>query len=174
MYNKEKIKIKLLSGFNTDISIDTYDDYYCNFTESQYYSLSHFISAGTYFPQIIQFALVLSIILGGKTSGYDIIHANVISGVTFTLLRFLLRFYKIPGLAFIAHLIGSVFFRNYLHFVAIAIISFFVVKDWKVLLFCAIGGAITIIIKIILYALLSNTKYNDSVVKYVSAFRYKM
>ena len=121
----------------------------------------------------MQYILVIGAILNGKTSFRDILLCNLISGLFFTLEWFWIRFYKIPGLSFITCFIGSYFFRFFLHYIVIAVIAFFVVDDWKVLLFCAISGIITSIIKTILSARLSSVKYHDEVVKYVANFKYK-
>lgn len=173
MKNDEKEIVRLPSGCNVVMSIDSYDNHYCNFTESQFLSFNNFINAGLYFPQIMQFVAVIVAILNGRTSWKEILLCNLISGIVFMLTWFWGRLYKIPGLSFISCLLGGNIFRFFLHFIPIAVIAFFVVKDWKVLLFCAIGGIITTIVKTILFARLSNDKYNDEVVRYVSGFKYK-
>lgn len=155
------------------MSVDSYDNHYCSFTESQFFSFSNFINAGHYFPQIMQFIAVTAAILNGKTSWIEIILCNLFSGIIFTLIWFWGHCYKIPALSFASCLIGGNVFRFFLHFVAIAIIAFFVAKDWKILFFCAIGGIITSVVKAILFSHLSNIKYNDEVVRFVSSFKYK-
>ena len=172
--NEETETVRLLSGVNVKMSIAIYDNCYSNFTESQYFSLSNFINAGLYFPQIMQFIFVLKVILHGEATFGDILLTNIVAGTFFTLLWFWGRFYKIPGIAFLSCMIGGNFFIFFLHFVVIAFIAFFVVKDWKILLFCAIGGIITSIIKTILFGHLSSVKYHNEVVRYISAFRHKM
>ncbi len=171
--NNEKVNIQLLSGYNVEMSTALYDDYFSTFTESQYFSFNNFINSGFYFPQIMQFISVLITILNGKTRWSDIIICNIISGIAFTLIWFFCRLYKVPGLSFICCLIGGNIFRFFLHFIPIAIIAFFVIKDWKVLLFCAIGGFITAILKAILFPRLSNIKYHNEIVNYVAKFKYK-
>ncbi len=173
MKSDEKAIIKLPSGCNVVMSIDSHDNHYCNFTESQFFSFNNFINAGLYYPQIMQFIAVIVAILNGRTSWIEIILCNLISGIVFMLTWFWGHLYKIPALSFVSCLIGGNIFRFFLHFVVIAIIAFFVVKDWTVLLFCVIGGIITTIVKTILFSLLSNVKYNDEVVRYVSGFKYK-
>lgn len=173
MYSGGKVKIQLPSGCNVDMSIDSYDNHYCNFTDSQFLSFNNFINAGLYFPQIMQFIVTILVILNGSTSSSDIILCNLISGILFTLIWFLGRCYKISALSFMSCLIGGNFFRFFLHFLVIAFIAFFVVKDWKVLLICIIGGIITFFIKSILFTYLSNAKYHDEIVRYVSAFKSK-
>lgn len=173
MNTDNKARVQLPSGFKVDMSIDLHDNYYCNFSESQLFSFNNFINAGSYFPQILQFIAVIVAILNGKTSWIDIILCNLFSGVIFTLLWFWVRLYKIPALSFASCLIGGNIFRFFLHFVAIAAIAFFVVKDWKVLLFCAIGGIITSVVKTVLFATMSNVKYHDEVVRYVSSLNCK-
>lgn len=173
MYNDEIEKIKLPSGYNVDISVDSYDNHYCNFTESQFLSFNNFINAGLYYPQIVQYVAVIVAILNGRTSFKEILLCNLIGGIVFTLTWFWGHLYTIPALAFVSCLIGSCFFRFFLHYIVIAVIAFFVVKDWKVLLFCAISGIITSIIKTLLSARLSTVKYHDRVVRYVSGFKHK-
>jgi uncharacterized membrane protein YraQ (UPF0718 family) len=58
-----------------------------------------------------------------------------------------------------------------LHFVAIAIVALAVMGDWKIIIFCLIGGFVTSIIKSFLFARLSTVKYNDEVAIYVSKFK---
>ena len=174
MYNDNVEIIKLPSGFKVYLSTDSYDNHYCNFTESQWFSFNCYINAGTYFPQIMKFITVLSTILNGRTSFRDNLLCNLFFGIGYTLLWFWGRCYKAPLLGYLSSLIGGNFFKFFLHYVVIAVIAFFVIKDWKVLLFCVIGGIISFIIKtIILSRFLTNTKYNDEIVKYISKFKYK-
>lgn len=170
--NKEEI-VNLPSGLNISISTDTYDNHF-EFTPYQLSSFDDKINAGNYFPQIMQFIAVVSVILNGKTSFREILLCNIIFGIGNMLLWFWGRFYKTPLFSFVSCLIGRVFFKFSLHYVVIAVIAFFVVKDWKVLLFCVISGIITYILKLLLFShFLNKTKYNDEVVRYVSGYKYK-
>lgn len=173
MHNNEKVKIQLPSGFNVDMSIDSHDNYFRYFSESQFFSFSNFINAGLYFPQIMQFIVVITAILNGKTQWYDILFINLLSGIFFTLVWFIGKFYRIPALSFLSCLLGGNIFRLFLHFIIIAVIAFFVVHDWKVFLFCIIGGAVTLIVKTTLFARLSNYKYHDEIIQYVASFNLK-
>lgn len=173
MYSDEKVKIKLPSGYNINMSIDAYDNHYCNFTESQFFSFSNFIHAGIYFPRLMQFIMVMVVIFKGNTGWNDILLSNIINGIAFTLMWYWCRTYKIPAISFIACLLGKYFFRFFLHYIVFAAVAFFVIKDWKVLLFCAIGEIITSIIKTLMSSFLESVKYNDEVVRYVSGFKYK-
>lgn len=171
MPSEEKVRIKLPSGCNVDLSQDVYDECYCNFNESKYFTFNNIINSGLYFPQIMQFVFVMICICKGNTSLKDIFFCNLFNGVWFTLAWFLLRLYFIPGINFISCFIGGNIFRFFVHFVAIAIVSLFVIEDWKVILYCLLGGIATSIVKTILFAKLSTVKYNDAVAIYVSKFR---
>lgn len=173
MKNQNITYVKLPSGTNVRMSVDAHDNHYLNFTESQYFSFSNCINGGLYFPQIMQFIFVLFALFNGCTDWWNIILCNILCGVFFTLAWFWLRLYYVPGLALISCLIGGNIFRFFLHFVAIAIIAFFVLKNWVILLACVAGGLITTIIKTILYSVFSTAKYNDRIVKYISSFEYK-
>ncbi len=174
MANKVDVKVvKLQSGCNVTMSSNLYENIYCDFTESQEFSFNNFINAGLYFPQIMQFVFVLLAILNGKTGLGDIMLVSVFGGAAFTFVWFSIKLYKVPMLASISCLIGGNLFRIYLHYIAIAAVAFFVVKDWKVLLFCAIGGLVAYLVKSVLFMVLSTAKYNDGIVRYVSGFGYK-
>ena len=174
MYSFENERIRLTSGFYADISKEVSDSHFNDFTELQFFSFNHAISAGIYFPQIVQFINVFVGILQGYTDWKVIILGSILSGGFYTLLWFLFHFYKIPGLSALSCLLGGSIFRFNLHIVAIAAVAFFVVKDWKVLVYCIIAGIIATLIRVILFSVLSNVKYNDGVVKYISAFKYKL
>lgn len=169
--NDEKIRVDLPSKIYVTLSNNVYNECYCNFDEAKWFSFNNFINAGLYFPQILQFITVLVAILNGKTSWSDIILYNIIAGAGYTIVWYLLKFYKIPGLSFICCFLGSNIFRFFIHFIPIGIISLFLLKDWKILLFCIIGGIVSQIIKTILYGFLATTKHNDEIAKYVSCFK---
>ena len=169
--NNEEVRVQLLSGCNVDLSVDVHDECYCNFDENQYFSFSNIINSGLYFPQIMQFVCVMICICKGNTSFKDIFLCNLFCGTGYTVAWFLLKLYKIPGINFVSCFIGGNIFRLFLHFVVIAIVSLFVIGDWKVVLYCLIGGFVTSIVKNFLFAKLSTVKYNDEVAIYVSRFR---
>lgn len=167
--NGEKIvTIKLLSGLNVDLSERVHDECYCNFDEIQYFSFSNIMNSSLYFPQIMQFIFVMICICNGHTSFIDVFLCNLLSGVFYTAIWFLLKLYIIPGINFISCFIGGNIFRYFLHFIVIAIVSLAVIGDWKIIIFCLISGLITSIVKIFLSAKLSTVKYNDKVAIYVS------
>ena len=169
----EKIRVDLPSKIYVTLSENVYDEIYCNFEETKWFSFNNFINAGLYFSQIMQFIFVLIAIFNGKTSWSDIILCNLIAGGGFTVIWYLFNLYKIPGLSFVCCFIGGNIFRLFIHLVPLAIISFFVLKDWKIFLFCIIGGIIAHIVSTIIYGILATTKYNDEVAIYVSKFKTK-
>ena len=171
MERNENLRIRLLSGWNVDMSEKVHDECYCNFDEKKYCSFSNIINSGLYFPQIMQFILVLVFMFAKKTSFLELFLCNLISGIIFTIMWFKIKLYKIPGINFISCFIGGNILRFFLHFIVIGIISLFILKDWKIILFCLIGGFVTTIVKSFLFANLSNVKYNDEVAIYVSKFR---
>ena len=166
-------RVDLPAGFKVPMSTYMYDNCFCEFTESQFLTFNNYINAGSYFPQIMQFFAVLTAMLNGKTSMKDILFSSIGAGVMFTLLWFWVRLYNIPFLSLFVCLIGNSIFRLNLHFVAIVAVALFVVKDWKVILFCLIGAVISSVVRTLLFGRLSSVKYVDSVVKFVSEFRYK-
>ena len=170
MRRKNKISVHLPSGFNVNLSEDVHDDLYLDFTDSQYLCFNEKINAGSYFPEIAQFISVLVFILRGGNNWLDIVVCSVANGAFFSILWFWLHFYKIPGLSTICCLIGNFLFGHFLHYIPIALISFFVSQDWKVFLFYVIGSIVASIIRSILFYCFSNTKYNNKVVRYISSF----
>ena len=171
-HHNEKVRIQLISGCNVDLSEKVHDERFCNFDENKYFSFSNAINAGLYFPQIMQFICVIFYICKGYTSFKDVFLCNLIFGSGYTVVWYLLKLYKVPGLSFISCLIGSYIFRFFLHFLAIAVVSVFVIGDWKVVFYCIIGGFATRLVAAFLSATLATVKYNDEVAIYVSKFRY--
>lgn len=169
--SNEKVRIKLLSGCNVDLSVRVHDECYCNFDEFKYGCFSNIINGGLYFPQIVQFIYVMTSIFKGHTSFEDIFLVNILSGVCYTLVWFWLKLYKLPGVSFISCFIGGNIFRLFLHFIVIAVVALFVVGDWKLILYCLVGGLVTSIVKSFLFARLSTVKYNDQAAIYVSNFK---
>lgn len=168
---EENVRIKLLSGLNVDLSEKVYTGCYLEFDEIKYYSFSNKINSGQYFPQIMQFIFVMIGIFNGHTSFKDIFLCNLLTGVFYTITWFLLKSYKIPGIDFISCLIGGTIFRYFLHFVVIAIVSLAVIDNWKIIIYCLIGGFFTSIVTSILFVRFSTVKYNDEVAIYVSKFK---
>ena len=167
----EKARIRLESGLNVDLSVKVHDECYCNFDEAKYFSFSNALNSSQYFPQIVQFIMVMGSILGGHTSFKDIFLCSIFFGTGYTAIWYLLKLYKLPGFSFISCLIGGSIFRLGLHFLAIAIVSLFIIGNWKIILYCAISGFVTQFVKTFLSALLGNVKYNDEVAIYVSKFK---
>ena len=170
--SEEQIKVEMPSSLHVRLTKSVYDGCYCNFNEHQWFSFNNFLNAGLYFPQIAQFIAVIIAILNGKTSWSDIILCNLVIGAGYTILWYIFKFYKIPGLSFICCFFGGNIFRFFIHFIPLGIISLFVLKDWKVLLFCVIGGIVTRLVNTIIYGFLATTKYNDGVARYVARFKY--
>lgn len=171
MSSNEKVRIKLLSGLNVDLSAKVHDECYCNFDEAKYFTFSNIMNSGQYFPQIVQFICVMICICSGRISFWEILLSNLLSGIIFTVIWYAFKLYIIPGINFISCLIGGNIFRLFLHFIVIAVVSIFVIGDWKVIIFCLIGGFITQLIKSILSAKFSSVAYNDEVAIYVSKFK---
>lgn len=171
MRQNEIERIKLPSGCNVDLSIKVLDECLGNFDDTKYFSFNNIINSGLYFPQIMQFICVLLFMINGNTSFIEIFLCNLISGIFFTILWFKGKLYKIPGINYISCFIGGNIFRFFLHFIIIGLVSLFYLKDWKVIIFCLIGGFVTTLIKTFLFAKLSNVKYNDNVAIYVSKFK---
>ena len=168
---EENVRIKLLSGTNVDLSEKVYDECYCNFDETKYFSFSNIINSGLYFPQIVQFIYVLIGICKGHTSFKDIFLCSLLSGCFYTILWFLAKLYKIPGINFISCFIGSYIFKYFIHFIVITIVSLAVINDWKIIVYCLITGCVTSIIRILMFVKLSTVQYNDEVAIYVSKFK---
>ena len=167
----EKVNIRLESGLNVVLSDRVHDEYLCYFDDAKYASFCNMLNSGLYFPQIVQFIMVMSSILNGHTSFKDIFLCNIFFGAGYTVIWHLMKMYKLPGISFLSCLIGASIFRLFLHFVVIAIVSLFVIGNWKIILYCAISGFVTQIVKTFLYAFLANVKYNDEVAIYVSKFK---
>ena len=170
---EQEIKVDMPSSINVKLSQSVYDECFCNYNETKWFSFNNFMNAGLYFPQIAQFITVLITILNGKTSWSDIIICNLVAGTGYTIIWYICKLYKIPGLSFVSCFLGGNIFRFFVHFVPLGIISLFVLNDWKILLFCVIGGVITTVVKTILYGVLATTKYNDEVARYVSKFKFR-
>lgn len=168
---EENVTIKLLSGTNVELSQKVYDECYCNFEETKYFSFSNIINSGLYFPQIVQFIYVIIGICKGHTSFKDIFLTSLLTGVFYTVFWFWAKLYMIPGINFICCFIGANIFKHLLHFIAIAIVALAVIGDWKIIISCLICGIITSIIRSFLFVKLSTVKYNDKVAIYVSKFK---
>ena len=167
----DKARIRLLSGLNVDLSVKVHDEYFRNFDDAKYFSFSNMLNSSQYFPQIVQFIMVMSSICNGHTSFKDIFLCNMFFGAGYTVIWYLLKMYKLPGISFLSCLIGRNIFRLFLHFVVIAIVSLLVVGNWKIILYCAISGFITQFVKSFLQASFATVTYNDEVAIYVSKFR---
>lgn len=171
MRDEETVRTKLLSGTNVELSGKVYDECYLEFDEEKYFCFSNMINSGLYFPQIVQFIYVMIGICKGHTSFKDIFLCSLLSGCFYTILWFLVKLYKTPGINFISCFIGSYVFKYFIHFIVIAIVSLTAMNDWKIIVYCLITGCITSIIRSFLFVKLSTVKYNDEVAIYVSKFK---
>lgn len=169
MFDDENEIVRLPSGVIIKLSREVYNECYCEFDEMQYFYFNNVMNSGLYFPQIMQFICVMVCICKGYTSFIDVFLCNLLSGVFFTVMWFLLRLYKIiPGINFISCFIGGNIFRYYLHLIAIAIVSLAVIGDWKIILFCLVGGIVMRPVANLLFMKLSTVKYCDKVAIFVS------
>ena len=171
MKKEQTVTFRLPSGCNVELSEKVHDEIFANYDESKYFSFNNIINSGLYFPQIMQFATVMYYICSGHTSFKEIFLCNLIMGIGYTLLWYICKLYKTPGINFISCLIGGNFFRFFLHFIPIIIVAIFVVKKWEIIIYCVIGGLITQLIKSFLFVRFSNVKYNDEVATYVSKLK---
>ena len=169
----ETENIQLMSGRIVRVSTSVYDNYYSSFTENKSFYFSNIINSGLYFPQIMQFLCVIIYICNGHVSFGDVFLCNLVSGVAFTFAWYFLRLHKyIPGVCFLSCLIGGNIFRFKLHFLAIAAVSLFIMKNWLIIMYCLIGGVVTGIVRSLLVGALSNVKYNDAAVIFAAKARY--
>lgn len=166
---EENVRIKLLSGISVELSEKVYTECFLDFDEPKYRIFSNMISSGQYYPQIMQSIFVMIGIFKGLTSFKDIFLCSLLSCVFFTIIWFLFRLYKTPGINTICCLLGGTVLK-YLPFVIITIVSLAAMDDWKIIIFYLISSFVTIIVWSILFARLSNVKYNDKVAIYVSKF----
>lgn len=171
MYGEEYIKLS--SGLNIALSDKVYAECYLNFDEPKHHIFSNMISSGQYYPQIMQSIFIMVGIFKGQTSFKDVFLCSLLSCVFFTLLWFLFKLYKTPGINSICCLFGGTVFK-YLPFLIIVIASLAIIGDWKIIIFYLISSFVTIIVWSILFAKLSNVKYNDEVAIYVSKFKTEL
>ena len=92
MEKDKVIGVKLPSGYNVDLSENIFEESYSNFSESKFFSFNNFINSGLYFPQIIQFITVMFYICSGYTSFKEILLCNLIAGVGYTIIWYVLKF----------------------------------------------------------------------------------
>lgn len=171
MFDEENVRVNLLSGASVLMAQEVYDEHYCDFDETKHFCFNNIINSGMYFPQVMQFICVMIAICNGYTSFVEILLCNLLSSVLFTVVWFLLKLYKLPGINFISCFIVGNVFRYFLHIIAIAVVSLTVIGNWKVLVFCLIGGVIARPIAGYLSAKMSTVKYNDEVTIHVSKYR---
>lgn len=169
--DNEKVRIRLQSGLNVDLSAKVHDTVYCNFSDSKDYCFEHIMNAGYYFPQIVQFIMIINSIFMGHDSFKDILICGVFSSVFYTVIWYVFRMYMLPGIAFLSCLIGAYIFKLHLHFIVYAIVALFKAGNWKIILYCMVIGLITRFIRSILVVALSTVKYNDEAAVYVSNLR---
>ena len=166
--NDETVNVQLPSGYKVPLSALIYKDFYSEFSKWEWLRFNHIINSGIYFPQIMQFILTITLIIRNDASFGSVLLYNLVGGIGFTVVWFLLKLYRIPGISFTCCLIGGNVFRYYIHFVIIAIVSIFIMEEWIIILFCIIGGVLTQIVKTFLFALFSNSRYNDDVILHVT------
>lgn len=157
--------VGLPSGYKVVMSSNIYENIFLNFNENQEFSFNNFINSGMYFPQIAAYINTIISILKGHYEFTELILVNISSLVFFTAFWYLFKLYKVPGLSFFSCLIGGNFFRYYIHFVPVIIITL-IFKQWKILVSFAIVTLIATIVKLVLTAVFDKQKYNDSVVIY--------
>lgn len=144
--HEEEYKIfPLRTGLNVILRTDLYDKLSSDFEIYEFWE-RHIIAQG-YFPQIVQFIVTMLLINAGERDFLPLLIANLVVGVSLTIVWNCTAIYKIPGLSFLSALIGGNLFRNFIHFIFIAIMSIFYYKCWWLILHCAISGAITQFIK---------------------------
>jgi len=169
--NKETEIIKMPSGHIINLSQDVYADCFLNFDEAKETIFYAMIQSGHYFPQIMQFIFVMVGLCTGHASFGSVVLFSLLFGTVSMILWFLLKLHMIPGINVLCTVIGGTFFRFKIHWIAIIAVALLFVGDWKVILFYIAASLLTGFIKTILFAKLSNTKYNDSIAVKVSRFR---
>ena len=143
----------LRNGLNVILRHDLYEKVMSNFAIYEFWE-RHIIAQG-YFPQIVQFIVTMFLINSGERDFLPLLIANLIVGVSLTVIWNYTAIYKIPGLSFLSALIGGNLFRTFIHFIFITIMSIFYYRCWWLILHCAVSGFITQFIK----SWLSTPKY---------------
>lgn len=164
---EKNIVFKTGSGLNCIMDADLYDEILSNDDEGMTYSMVEtYLVAEQYFPQIIQFIIVLIFMFKGYTSFSNILIINLIVGVGLTLLWNNSHMYRIPGLSILSVLLGNYIFRFFLHIVAIGILAFVYFHNWKILLYNVIAGFITQLIKSWFSGYKYTLKHNNDIAEY--------
>lgn len=110
MYNNIAM-VQLTPKLSISISEDARKACYCNFTEAQVLRFTSIICNGLSFPQIIAFVFSVIAIFYGETSFIDLLLCNLIASVGFTLIWYLIKLYKLPGINFLCSFINSILFH---------------------------------------------------------------
>lgn len=163
--------IKLPSGYSVTLSQNIYVTHFLNFDDAKEAIFFCMMECGHYFPHVIQSVFVLSMMCNGRSSFVDVFLGSLISGTCSMILWFALKMYRLPGFNTICSAIGEFVSKTKLNWVALLIIAFFVVKDWKAILYYILGSVVTSLVKVLLFTKLSCTKYNDEIAVKVSRFR---
>lgn len=154
----------LPSGNKVSISDDVFENYYQYFSGDQFKRFCNTMDASLYFPQIVQFSMVLRCFELGDVEFRTILLTCLCYGLGYTLMWYLLRLDKIPGLASICCTLGKYVFRFCLHYIVIAAVALFVFEDWRIIVYCAVSGWATGFVNTWVSARLSTVKYTDQVV----------
>ena len=156
------------SGLNYSMDVELYDKVITNDDDGMTYSMIEtYIEAEQYFPQIIQFIIVLIFMFKGYTSFKDLLLINMIVGVGVTLIWNNTHLYRVPGLALISVFLGNYVFRFFLHLVIIGVLSFTFFDDWKILIYTMITGIITQLFKSWFSGYKYTLEHNNDIAKYV-------
>lgn len=169
--NIEYEHVTLRHGLNVVLREDLYEKVSSRYDIYAFWE--RHIIAQSYFPQIVQFIATMLLINSGVQNFSSILYANLLLGISFTIIWNCTPIYKIPGLSFLSALIGGNLFRNFIHFIFLSLICMLYYKNGWLILYCALSGIITMIIKCILSTPKYTYKRNDRMAQYsISVFEY--
>lgn len=162
------VAFPLPSGQKVTLSKNVFYGYYQNFNSDQLRKFYNAMDGCLYFPQIMQFIMVLRCFELGSLDFQTILLTCLWYGAVYTLLWYLFRLDKVPGLARVCCTLGKYGFRFCLHYLVLAGLAIFYFGDWRIILYCAGSGWITGFVNACLSARLSTTAYADRVVMDIS------
>lgn len=166
--------IELYSNRRIFVSSDIYAYYYLNFNDYQEFYFNTIMNSGLCFPRLMQFISVMIALFNGFSSFHYLFLLYLASGLFFTLIWHLMKLHKfIPGICSLSCFIVGNLFRYKLHYIPIGLAAWFVIGDWKVILYCIAGSVVSSIIDSLLTGGLTTVKYNDAAVIYASKFMCK-
>ena len=165
-------QIKLSNGATTILSRNVYCNVYLEFDEWKESFFGMMIHNGVVFPTIIQYIYVIFSLCTGHTSFRDIMLITISSGVFYMLMWYLIKMHRWP-INSICFVIEHIILKFRLQWIPIILISLAVVRDWKTILYCVIAAIISCALRMIMFMLLSNVRYNNKVAIYVSKMRNK-